>query len=200
MRYLIYSLLVSVFIGILFSCTDSKQNKEEEKVALMKANWSDTMALAKAIDVFYTDSVLNQGKIALDVRDAVIRSKVPYHYLQLHKIYRPKFKLASATMGYMPVLMISGVDSVIVDFQITWQQISPKDSLGKFMVTDKFAQLVNNQPRYEWIQEEEYWIRKNVETPLNEIKKGNEKGNEIEKGNIIKKEKVMDINQIKKKE
>jgi len=165
MRYLIYSLLVSVFITSLFSCTDSKQSKEEEKVALMKANWSDTTALAKAIDVYYKDSVFKKGEIALGVRDAFIRSKIPYHYLQLHKIYRPKFKLSSPTVGYMPVLMLSGNDSAIVDFQITWQQPNVSDSVGQFVVTDNFLQTISNTPRYEWVEEDNYWIRKNVEIP-----------------------------------
>ncbi|WP_375559044.1 hypothetical protein ACE193_15035 [Bernardetia sp. OM2101] len=189
MRCLIYSLFLSVLIGSLFSCTDSKQNKEEEKVALMKANWSDTTALAKAIDVFYKDSVFKNGKIALEVRDGTIKSKAPYRYLQLHKIYRPKFKLTSSTVGYMPVLMLSGADSAIVDFQLTWQQISPKDSLGKFMVTDKFLQSVNHQARYEWIQEGEYWIRKNVEvSEQNQQRKGRGNGLDIDPKSLKKKQ------------
>ena len=173
MRYLSFSLLFAFVLTSLFSCTDTKENKDtDEKVALMAANWSDTTALAKAIDVFYKDSVLRKGDIALPVRDGFIQSKIPYHYLMLHKIYRPQFKLASPTIGSMPVLMLSDSDSAIVDFQITWQQINPTDSLGQFVVTDNFLQSFKNQPRYEWIQEDnKYWIRKNVERDINTTEK-----------------------------
>lgn len=163
MRYLIYSLFV-VLLFSLFSCDSSKNTETENgSVKLMKANWSDTTALAKSIDVFYKDSVLKQGNVALELRDPFLRSGRPYQYLQLHKVKRPDFKLASPTMGYMPVLMLSGNDSAIVDFQISWVQPDPKDSVGKFMVTDKFLQTIKNQPRYQWTQEKEYWIRVNVE-------------------------------------
>ena len=180
MRHLISILCLFIVLGGLFSC-GTKENKEEEKVVLMKANWSDTTALAKAIDIYYKDSVIKQGKIAMDVRDAFIPSRLPYQYLQLHKIYRPKFKVASPTIGYMPVLMLSGKDSAIVDFQITWQQPNPKDSVGEFVVTDNFLQTIGNTPRYEWIEEDNYWIRKNVEQPKDL------KTNQIDASNFIKK-------------
>lgn len=166
MRYLI-SLFLSVLVMGLSSCKDTneKNTQDKESIALAAADWSDTTALAKAIDVFYKDSVLKQGNISLKVRDAFMRSSNPYQYLQLHKIYRSKFKLAAPTVGYMPVLMLSGKDSAIVDFQISWLRVNPNDSIGKFVVTDKFLQTIENQSRYEWIQEDNYWIRKNVEAP-----------------------------------
>lgn len=165
MYYIKYSLVLLINVLILSACSNSREDKKEETVALMQANWSDTTALAKAIDVFYKDSVLGKGKVSLEVRDGIISSNNPYTYLQLHKIYRPKFKLTSPTVGYMPVLMLSGNDSAIVDFQISWLQPNLADSLGKFLVTDTFLQLMKNTPRYEWVKEEEYWTRKNVEAP-----------------------------------
>ncbi len=172
MRYLVYSLVLFVFVIALFSCVDSKESKtqEQKEVVLMKANWSDSTAIAKSIDIFYKDSVLKKGKASLKVRDAFVKSHSPYQYLQLHKIYRPNFKVASSTVGYMPVLMLSGGDSAIVDFQVTWQQPNPSDSIGKFVVTETFLQTINNQPRYEWTQEDKYWIRKNVE-PTTKVNK-----------------------------
>ncbi len=173
MRYLIYSLLITVFITGLLSCSDKKSTEDEtENVALMVANWNDTTAIGKAVNDFYRDSVLKNGKVFLEVRDGTIRSKIPYHYLQLNKVYRKQFKPTTPTTGYIPVLMTSGSDSVIVDFQIAWVQVKPDDSTGRFVVMDRFIQLAGNQPRYEWIKEEEYWIRKNVEMPPNTKNKG----------------------------
>lgn len=164
MRYSIYSLVLLVLLGTFFSCTDTNTSQEKnETVSLVKVNWADTTQIAKAIDVFYKDSVLKKGKVALEIRDPLMKSHHPYYYLQLHKIYRQDFKPATATIGYMPVLMLSSKDSTIVDFQITWTQKSPQDSAGYFVVTDKFLQSIANQPRYEWEQEGEYWVRKNVE-------------------------------------
>jgi hypothetical protein len=188
MRYLIYSLFVVVMLS-LYSCDTSKSTENEnDAVALMKPNWGDTVALAKSIDIFYTDSVLKRGKVSLEVRDPFLRKGRPNQYLQLYKIKRPDFKLFSPTIGYMPVLMLSGNDSSIVDFQITWQQPNPKDSLGKFVVTDKFLQTTKNQPRYEWVKENEYWIRKNTEAPKSKDLLESQGENKL---NSIKKEEAI---------
>lgn len=164
MRYSIFSLLLFVLLGVFFSCTEtSNKDKEEQNVSLMKVDWTDTTALAKAVDVFYKDSVLKKGKVALEIRDPLLKSHHPYRYLQLHKLYRQQFKPATSTVGYMPVLMLSGSDSAIVDFQITWLQKSPQDSAGYFFVTDRFLQSVGNTPFYEWEEQNGYWARKNIE-------------------------------------
>ena len=166
MRSFIYSLFIFLGLSSMFGCTtSSSEEKEQKTVTLQQANWNDTTTLAKVIDKYYQDSVFRKGKIALKVRDPFLRSSVPYRHLQLHKIHRPDFKLTTPTVGYMPVLMLVGSDSAIVDFQLTWKQTNPYDSTGTFVVTDQFVQTLRNQPRYEWVKEEKYWTRRNVEIP-----------------------------------
>lgn len=150
----------------LYSCTSKQDSENESRVPLMKVDWSDTTTIGKVINDYYKDSVFKLNKGALEIRDPFMNSYLPYRYTQLQKVLRPHFKQTTPLVGYMPTLMreLTG-DSVIVDFQITWQQISPEDSLGKFIVTDKFIQKVNEQLHYEWIKEGDYWIRKNVEVP-----------------------------------
>ena len=146
-----------------YSCTDTKTNEKEAAVALSAANWNDTTTLGKVINDYYKDSVHKVGKVAMQIRDPFMTSRVPYQYLQLQKVLRTQFKKTSKTVGFMPVLMTGLLDTAIVDFQITWIQPNPNDSAGVFVVTDKAVQLVGNQSRYEWTKEGEYWIRKNVE-------------------------------------
>lgn len=169
MRYL-YLVLFSILLLGFYSCTDSKE--KETAVTLSAANWSDTTTMGKVINDYYKDSVFKTGKIAMEIRDPFMNKRTPYHYLQLQKVLRPELKKTSKTVAYMPVFMKGlSSDSIIVDFQLTWRQPNPTDSAGVFVVTDKSVQRVGNQLRYEWIQEGEYWIRKNVEVP--EELKGN---------------------------
>ncbi|AFM04450.1 hypothetical protein Fleli_2067 [Bernardetia litoralis DSM 6794] len=180
MRYLfsyIYIFLFSVVLIGFYSCTNSK-TEEKNTVALAAVNWNDTTTMGKVINDYYKDSVFKAGKIAMKIRDPFINSKLPYQHLQLHKVLRPQFKRASSTIGYMPVLMMGLSDSAIVDFQITWTQIAPTDSTGKFVVTDVFLQRIGKEFRYEWVKEEEYWIRKNIE--MSEENRKNEKRQKID--------------------
>jgi hypothetical protein len=163
MRYL-YPVLFSILLLAFYSCTDSKE--KETAVVLSVANWNDTTTMGKVINNYYKDSVFKTGKIAMEIRDPFMNKRTPYHYLQLQKVLRPEFKKTSKTVGYMPVFMKGlSSDSVIVDFQLTWQQPNPTDSAGVFVVTDKSVQRVGSQSRYEWVQDGEYWIRRNVEMP-----------------------------------
>jgi hypothetical protein len=172
MRYLYILLFLVIAIGF-YSCTDTEQKQENNKVALVAANWNDTTTMGKVINDYYKDSVFKVRKTVMEIRDPFMNSRMPYQYLQLIKVLRPQFKQTSKTMGFMPVFMTGFLDSAIVDFQITWTQPNPNDSAGVFVVTDKLVQRVGNQPRYEWTQEGEYWIRKNVEVP-EEIKTSKE--------------------------
>ncbi len=161
MRYL-YSLFVLVLFVGLYSC---ETTQEEKGVPLSPANWNDTTAIGKLINDYYKDSVFKVGKIAMEIKDPSLNKSNPYLYMELQKVLRPKLKQTSATTAYMPVLMFELRDSAIVDFQIEWQQLNPNDSAGTFVVVDKFVQKFGTQPRYEWVKEDEFWIRKNVEAP-----------------------------------
>lgn len=163
MRYL-YSLFLLACVISFYSCTDSSK-KEEVTIPLTVANWNDTTAIAKVINDYYKDSVFKAGKIAMEIRDPFMNRQLPYQYLELQRVLRTRLKQTSPTVAYMPVLMISLKDSAIVDFQIEWQQPNPSDSAGVFVVTDKFIQKMGTELRYDWVKENKYWIRKNVEMP-----------------------------------
>lgn len=160
MRYL-SSLLFVIVVITFYSCTDSTKNKDseseqnEETETLAAANWNDTTTMGKVINRYYEDSLLKDGKIAMEIKDPLMNSRKPYLYPQIQKVLRPRFKKVSSTVGYMPVLMTTLKDSVIVDFQITWKN-------GEFVVTDKFLQKVGNEPRYEWIENRDSWVRRDV--------------------------------------
>ena len=188
----IYFFLFSVLLISLYSCNDSKTTEKETSVALMAANWTDTTTMGKVINDYYKDSVSKVGKISMEIRDPFMNSRRPNYYVQLQKVLRPQFKKASPTVGYMPVLMHGVTDSVIVDFQITWQQTDPKDSTGKFVVTDVCLQRVGKQPRYEWVQEGDYWIRKNVE-----VTEKNIQGKKLQKMTLEELKKIQENNAIK---
>ncbi|WP_338793373.1 hypothetical protein [Bernardetia sp. MNP-M8] len=159
MRYL-SSLLFVIVVITFYSCTSSTENKDSEseqneEIETLAANWNDTTTMGKVINRYYEDSLLKDGKIAMEIEDPLMNSRLPYRYPQIQKVLRPRFKKVSPTVGYMPVLMTTSKDSVIVDFQITWKK-------GEFVVTDKFLQKVGNEPRYEWIENDGYWVRRDV--------------------------------------
>ena len=147
----IYILCLSIFLISFYSCTDTK--KEETTVALSVVNWNDTTTIAKVINDYYKDSVFKVGKIAMEIRDPFMNRKIPYQYLEMQKVLRKELKRISPTTAYMPVLMTGMKEDAIVDFQIEWQQPTSTDSIGSFVVIDKFIQKVGTQPRYEWIKE-----------------------------------------------
>ena len=160
MRYL-SSLLFLIVVITFYSCTGSTENKDyeseqnEDIETLAAANWNDTTTMGKVINRYYEDSLVKDGEIAMEIEDPLMNSRMPYLYPQIQKVLRPRFKKVSPTVGYMPVLMTTSKDSVIVDFQITWKK-------GEFVVTDKFLQKVANEPRYEWIENDGYWVRRDV--------------------------------------
>ncbi|WP_338760387.1 hypothetical protein WAF17_13505 [Bernardetia sp. ABR2-2B] len=157
MRYL-YAVLFVVFLTTFYSCTSSTETKEtktEETENVASVNWNDTTAMGKVINRLYEDSLLTEGNIAMKIKDPFMRGAIPYRFVQIQKILRPRFKKVSSTVGYMPVLMTTSKDSVIVDFQMTWKD-------GKFVVTDRFLQKVGTQPRYEWVENDEYWVRRDI--------------------------------------
>ena len=177
------SIVIFALVFIFTYCKEANEN-EDEHMEEGLVEWNN-QALLKSAEKYYMDSTYKIKRTSLLVVDE--RKKLTNHNnlpedvfkkrqeefmknskksrlflmrrLVFHQADTLNLHKVGKEVAWLPVIMLdrNKIDTLVVDYKVTWQ-----GDKKQFEVTEIVIQKVNDEKRYEWLEDDGYWEKQLV--------------------------------------